>query len=461
MNVATAAELTAAIQNAKAGDEIVLAAGTYALGDVSCTASGTKTAPIVVRSAAPLAARIDFSGVEGFKVSGAYWRFEGLDIHGVCAKDADCEHAFHVTGNAVGFVLRGSRVVDFNAQLKVNAAIAAVGKATVPHAGLVEYTELFDTHPRDTAAPVTKLNIDTGDDWVVRGNYVHDFHRASGGVTYGVFLKSGGKNGLVERNLVLCTKDETATSTTIGLSFGGGGTGNAFCAPAFDPNVACVVEHENGTMRNNIVAKCSDVGIYLNRAKSSHILHNTLVGTAGIDFRFDTTSGEARGNVLAGQIRARDGATPPALADDLVLTQADFDAMYTNSLAGDLRLKGDVSALLGKGPAVGGITDDYCARPRSAPLDLGALQSSLGDCPTVPPRPPAIGDGGADASASDGGPGASRPPAGGPPDAAAAGGGASSDDGGCGCRTTARSPSWWSWLGALAFALLVARRGAK
>jgi hypothetical protein len=39
VNVTNVAELSAAIQNAKAGDEIVLAAGTYALGNVNCTAS--------------------------------------------------------------------------------------------------------------------------------------------------------------------------------------------------------------------------------------------------------------------------------------------------------------------------------------------------------------------------------------------------------------------------------------
>ena len=63
-----------------------------------------------------------------------------------------------------------------------------------------------------------KLNIDTGDDWVVRDNYLHDFSMA-GGISYGAFMKSGGNRGVFERNLVICVKDAPAGDTRIGLSF--------------------------------------------------------------------------------------------------------------------------------------------------------------------------------------------------------------------------------------------------
>ena len=78
------------------------------------------SAPIVVRSAAPLGALIRFDAVEGFKVSARHWVFEDLDIQGVCADHSDCEHAFHVFGDADFLALRRSRVRDFNAQIKSN-----------------------------------------------------------------------------------------------------------------------------------------------------------------------------------------------------------------------------------------------------------------------------------------------------------------------------------------------------
>jgi hypothetical protein len=385
IDVGSPAELIAAVSAAMPGDTIVLADGTYPLTGVTCSANGTEAAPITVKGATPLGAHIEFDALEGFKVSGAFWHFENLDVRGVCANDSDCEHAFHVTGAADGFVLRDSRVRDFNAQLKVNAAM--IGASWVmPNNGLVEYNEIFDTHGRDTSNPVTKLNIDTGNDWILRGNFLHDAYKLQGdGTSYAAFMKSGGKRGLMERNLVVCTRDTTG-GTRIGLSFGGGGTAPQFCAPAYDASVPCSVEHEDGTMRNNIIANCSDVGVYLNRGKNSHILYNTLVGTAGVDFRFDTTSGEAVGNVLTGIIRTRDSATMMASSNLESVTTQMFAQWYEMPLAGNLRLVGDVSGLIGAGPARADVPNDYCGVTRPADMvALGAIEHSMPGCDTVPP----------------------------------------------------------------------------
>lgn len=397
VNVTNATELTAAITGATAGDEIVLADGTYAITDVTCSAFGSGTAPIIVRAATPLGAKIEISGTEGFRVTGAYWRFEDLDIVGVCANDSDCEHAFHVSGAADHFVLRRSRVVDFNAQLKVNAAM--VGSAWMtPNFGLVEYNEIGDTRGRMTSNPVTKLNIDTGEDWIVRGNILYDAQKLQGDNTsYLAFMKSGGKRGLFERNLAMCSKNTTG-GTRIGLSFGGGGTAPEFCAPAFDENTPCSVEHDGGTMRNNIIVNCSDVGIYLNRSRDSHILFNTLVATNGIDFRFDTTTGEAVGNLLGGMVRMRDGGTLTGTANLQGVTTEDFMMWYVAPLEGDLSVKGDITELIAGAPPREDVKDDYCAitRPPGAPLTIGAIEHTGPGCDTKRPPvalPDPVGDG--------------------------------------------------------------------
>ena len=461
VDVATADALAAAITAAAPGDVIILAAGTYKSTGFSCRASGTEAAPIVVRSATPLAAKVQLDALEGFHVTGAYWHFEGLDITGVCADDSSCEHAFHVTGAADGFVMRGNRIFDFNAQLKVNADKDAGGVFRQSTGGLVEGNEIGDSHARATSNPVTKLNIDTGIGWVVRANYIHDAHKNGGdGVSYASFMKSGGRDGVYERNLVICSKDDATGGTRIGLSFGGGGTAPQYCAPSYDAAVPCAIEHSSGTMRNNVIVNCSDVGIYLNRSKGTKLLYNTLIATNGIDFRFDTTSGEADGNVLASKIRTRDGGAFTAGLNLEGVPDTDFAAWYVAPLSGDLRKRGDLASLLQKGAARAEVVDDYCARKRSdARLDLGALESTLGDCDTT--RPPwggavspgdaGSGDGGGtdtgiapggDAGTSDAGDAAS-------PDAANDGGtsvGAESPDAsdaaaassGCGCRAAPR-----------------------
>ncbi|MBM4363656.1 MAG: hypothetical protein FJ104_13320, partial [Deltaproteobacteria bacterium] len=210
-------------------------------------------------------------------------------------------------------------------------------------------------------------------------------------------MKSGGSGGLFERNLVACTRDVDSGGVRIGLSFGGGGTAPQFCAPAFDPAVPCDVEHTNGVMRNNLLLACSDVGIYVNRGANTKLVHNTLVATSGIDFRFPTTTGEAHGNLLMGKIRARDGSTFADTSNVANQPLDFFTALYADPLALDFRVVGDPSALA-LGPARADVLDDYCARQRPpASLALGALEHSAGDCDVSPPPAPP-GEGGATGS---------------------------------------------------------------
>jgi hypothetical protein len=379
--VTTVAELQAALAAARAGDIILLEDGEYRVNaNLDCRAEGTQAQPITVRARNRLAAVMRFNALEGFRVSGAYWTFEGLSVDGVCGRDADCEHAFHVTGHAVGFVLRDSRVRDFNAQLKVNATRSASGVWEMPHRGLIERSEFYDSRPRTTPTPVTKLNIDTGDDWVVRDNFLHDFGK-QGGVAYGAFMKSGGKRGIFERNRVTCG-GLSSGDTRIGLSFGGGGTDPAFCAPAFDSSVPCTPEHTDGVLRNNVVTGCTDVAVYLNKATNTRVLHNTFIATTGVDYRYPASTGEASGNVLSGVIRTREGASFTAGTNRTGVDLATWEAWYVSPISGNLTLKGDVSSLVGAAPRSALVTDDACARarPASGGYTLGALEHSLGDC---------------------------------------------------------------------------------
>ncbi|MFH1808348.1 MAG: chondroitinase-B domain-containing protein [Pseudomonadota bacterium] len=361
-------ELISAIAGAQAGDVITLAAGTYAIGhNLSCTAAGQTGAPIVVKAAQLGNAIIEFDAVEGFKVSGPHWTFENLDIRGACADHNNCEHAFHVVGAADFTILRGNRVRDFNAQVKGNAEDPGGGRIW-PDDVLIEGNEFFNTTVRQTSNPVTPIDVVGGRRWVIRANHIHDHAKGQGdNVSYAAFLKGNSRDGLFERNLVECEKLHTG-QVRLGLSFGGGGSSpDPICE---DGN--CSIEHQNGIMRNNVIANCpADVGIYVNEGVNVQILHNTLINTAGIDVRFAVSTADLRYNVLNGQIRGRDSAT---LSQTGNLTGASLGSIFTAPGSLDLSLV-DGSSIVNQGTTLAAVPDDFCANLRGdGQPDLGAVE---------------------------------------------------------------------------------------
>lgn len=102
ISVSTTGALSTAITSANPGDIIELAAGTSfvfsSFTSLSCSTVGSFGSPIVVRGLA--GSSIEFSNtvdtVEGFLVTGAFWRFENLNIRGTCSNHSLCEHAIRM-----------------------------------------------------------------------------------------------------------------------------------------------------------------------------------------------------------------------------------------------------------------------------------------------------------------------------------------------------------------------------
>ncbi|MBW8898574.1 MAG: right-handed parallel beta-helix repeat-containing protein, partial [Massilia sp.] len=300
--VTTPDDLRAALRTASPGDVITLAPGTYRFQGkgIDVPRAGRADAPIVVRAARPGTVHIELETLEGFVVSAPYWRFENLDIRGVCPADDNCEHAFHVVGAGHHFASVNNTIRDFNAHIKING----VGNR-YPDDGLIEHTTLTATHVRKTANPVTPIDLVTASGWILRANLISDFVKGDGNqVSYGAFAKGGGRNNVFERNVVWCEQAlRGLPGQRVGLSLGGGGTGREFCRDS-----RCITEQEGSVLRANLVVGCSDAGIYLNGAAASKVVDNTLVDTTGIDVRYPTSSAVVDGNLVDGPVRARDGA---------------------------------------------------------------------------------------------------------------------------------------------------------
>ena len=390
--------LLKAVAKAQPGDAITLEPGTYRVRGrrIKLRGKGTPSTPIYVRAETFGDVTIELDTLEGFFVDRPYWVFENLRIRGVCERDSRCEHAFHVFGPAIGTTIRNNELLDFNAALKVNGD-RGKGRERFPDYGLVQNNTIYNTRPRRTGNPTTPLNINSGNGWVVSANFIADFSKGGGNrISYAAFMKGNSEGGIFERNLVVCHwRLPRDGDIRLGLSLGGGGTGNRFCRRG-----DCSTEHTAGIIRNNIIARCpADVGIYLNRAAHTQVHNNLLLATTGIDVRFKTSTAAIHNNIIDGRIKDRDGGTHFS-DNNLISTQCGWIARwfgtcspadwYQGPLAGDFRLL-DGSKIVDRGNIEPGSTRDLCGRPRPPRPDIGPIEYSTSS-PCLPDmaRPDAL-----------------------------------------------------------------------
>ena len=361
LTVASASELVRAFENAQAGQMIEVAAGRYRISrPLSTRNGGTAALPITLRGGKPGEVVIELDTEEGFHVTQPYWVFENLTVRGVCERDTDCDHAFHVVGMGRGLVLRNNRVEDFNAHIKVNGT-----NGRWPDDGLAQFNTLTNNHPRKTARPVTPFDLVAASGWQVADNVVTDFVHAGGDqISYGIFMKGAGAGGRIERNLIVCTtKNISQAGNRIGISWGGGGTSAGACR-----DKVCAAEHSGGVAANNVVAHCNDVGLDVNMSTHTTLAHNTLVNTAGILVRGKSEVVNIYGNLLEGRIREKHGV---GVTERLNKVRAlhnlleDADGLNLNRK----NAAADTSADIPKAEQVG---TDFCNHPRQNPTWLGA-----------------------------------------------------------------------------------------
>ena len=376
LTAGTVEEALRAIAGAKPGDVITFAPGTYRFHGsyIDVRRPGAADAPIVVRADPAGSAMLEFDMAEGFLVSAPYWTFENLTIRGVCADDSDCEHAFHVVAGATHFVARSNAIADFNAPFKINAS-----GGLVPDSGLIAGNVLADTRPRQTANPVSMVDLVAASHWRIVGNRISDFVKAQGdGISTGGFAKGGGADNRFERNVVVCEdRLRGLPGQRVGLSLGDGGTGARYCRDG-----PCITEQDQGVIGSNLIASCSDDGIYLNRAAQSRIVDNTLIDTGGIVARFGETGATVKGNLVDGPILAKDGAALHAsenLATGLPRIYLGWHPsrrLFEDPLALDLRWRG-VPPRRGRSADR---TLDLCGAPRPPRPTYGAFED-IRRCP--------------------------------------------------------------------------------
>lgn len=299
----TGKDIRKQLAEARPGDVFTFFPGVYEIKrELKLAASGTKSKPITIRPSLSGSVTLEIKGKNGFKITGSNWIIEDLVMRGACENEGKCHHAMHIAGNADNIIIRRNVMTDFNSTIKANGAVER-GVRLFPDKVTIEGNHIFNRWPRNTKAPVTLVDVVGGRNWVVRDNFIADFHKLGGNrISYAAFLKGNSENGLFERNLVICEWKHKG-GTRLGLSLGGGGTGQKYCQGG-----NCRMEHYKGTIRGNVIMNCpKDVGIYLNKAANTQIVNNTILNTGGIDVRFGTSFATIANNVVEGRIKDRDG----------------------------------------------------------------------------------------------------------------------------------------------------------
>ena len=134
---------------------------------------------------------------------------------------------------------------------------------------------------------------------------------------------------------------------------------------------------------------CSDVGLYLNKAKDTKVLNNIFYKTNGIDVRFPESSAEIVNNLLTGSIRDRDGGISVrgnnlirAANNRMFSFTKGFSDWFIGPDLGNFTLKNG-KELVNKGEPLEQVWEDFCGNPRDPYPDIGAME--YGDSETCLP----------------------------------------------------------------------------
>ena len=348
ITVRNVAELLAAVQNANAtGDlTILLEDGTYTLDDMLWISGQNVT--FRSRSGKRDAVVIQGQGMSGgvshiFNVPGSNFTVADLTIGWVA------NHALQIHSSSDNPVIHNIRFVDTGEQmLKVSYV---PGDRSSSDNGLVEWCVFEYSAGVGPQYYIGGIDAHQARNWIVRNNvFKHIRSPETDLAEHAVHFWTGSSNTLVECNRI--------SDCDRGIGFGLGDRG-----------------HSGGMIRNNMVHTMRDVGIGLENASGTEVLHNTVYTENyenAIEYRFPRTQNVAIiNNLTNGQIAGRDGGSG-RIETNVTTAQASW---FVNADQGsDLHLAAANPSAVDQGQALAGVAQDFdCEpRPKGAGHDIGA-----------------------------------------------------------------------------------------
>jgi parallel beta-helix repeat protein len=434
------ASLQQAADRVRAGDEVLVAPGTYAMGQqLRILAQGTAERPIVFRSAGPGRPLLDFSPqqIDGpdrrdhsvlFGPGSAHLVFDGFEVAHAPGSGIRVDSGHHITirhclvrdVHRVAISIGGDDcLVEYNEVY--NACLMAVGSNEWPG----EWPQAVNSSRKTAVPPQTVGSM--SHNVIFRGNYIHDSWGEgidaiySDGViiednvihdvmSVGVYLDHS-RNVVIRGNSIYTTNDvrgrgperRPMTGILLGAEY-----------------LSLFMDHpphshiQNIEIYNNVCVRVGrGIAHWLDQANTDNkniyenvrIYHNTVDTKDGAwapiwfvaDLRYPTQGNECRNNILRGtpELSAAPGFV---FSDNLWVNGVPPMGEHQDSWSGDpgweqpqatpgmegYRLRPN-SPAIGRGVPVEGLQTDKGGRPRSFPPDLGAWEAG-GRPPGNPPQ---------------------------------------------------------------------------
>ncbi|MGN8158386.1 right-handed parallel beta-helix repeat-containing protein [Salinisphaera sp. RV14] len=300
VTVSSLAGLQTAIDDAPAGETIILAPGVYRQArairirgkhDLTISGATRDYADTVIRGPG-----IDDPGLQSnVRLNNA----DNITLENLTLRDS-YDHGVQINNDSDRFTADNLRTLDNGESgFKITSPTHASGPAAYSDNGTIENCWIgFTTTGRRSV--VEGVDIVAGNGWHLLGNHFVNIRRADGGPAYAAFAKGNAHKTVFADNQV--------ENSFIGLSFGGGGTDDVYFR-----NADTRYETRGGVIRDNVIHDTDDAGIYLNKAHDFLVQGNTVLrngpGTGAIESRFPGSSGIIRDNRVSGPIKTRDGGT--------------------------------------------------------------------------------------------------------------------------------------------------------
>jgi len=379
-NVSTMNEFDYAMSRLSAGDEVVMAPGTY---DLTLKHGYYITIPnVTIRGATGNRDDVTLWGGGINNIAGVYEAIQ-LVAPNITVSDLTIEgffhHAIHFQGAGDNAVIRNVKTLNIGAQ-------HMKGSGGDIRNGLVEFCEMTQTiAPLDDFDPGPRPDEYTGgidlhdaNGWIIRDNYIHGIQGEIGDGDAGIFLWNGCNDNLIERNVI--------ADVNKGIAIG---------------NYSSQVINYRNTVRNNLVIQeppYNDVGIEMFATVDSKLLNNSIIHTTrspvdpnnGYDpyaqshrtlqIGWADTNLQVVNNIIRGNVKDlyADGvwsnATVAAMGNIVGWTaQPDW---FVDMLGWDLHLTANAAAI-DAGSVLADVLEDIQTALRGAAPDMGADEFGL------------------------------------------------------------------------------------